>query len=846
MKPLYGGQESAKKKTPKQQASEIAAKRREEQVSKARQQSREAGLQKRREAAMAPPIVKNEESTLAGAHLFADINHDFPKYRGPFYNIGGDLGYTPSQYSEDAMVKTIKDNAETFEIPNGRARLENTIVFTVPEKTATFQSWIPPKLSPIGNSKLGIVQDAGEKITNPLGAQNVLTFGSILDPAGKPIRTTDRPIWFKPTTNEGIVNLSVFGFDPNVIQGIKLKDLTAGTVKASFLLPTKEIDAVSMQVGKPTKPKPINQTKIELSGYFTSIAEASEVSDVKFYIGKTLGDTMLVASCMPVLPSLPEGAPVSNPFHPSSGNGMWEQWVPFEGEWVQPETLILKTGDRLNHIRAFMMNVGSILEQQVGGGRVVKQYEYIPGDVSEEAIHTSLDSGFEDLKVLSKERFRALATSFLGLLGETTGIKEGYSGFTGTDIIKTPEGRKRGEELLREIADKLQELSSRVDAYIDIKQSEGRGTTTIKDHTDVYNITTNVVERVTPSTINVFAKPGKTLDLHPKIVVSRGKGDDPLPSLNISLWNTFAKLDIANSDLRGTDIYRQFFDKLTTVAPSETSVVEEDKTQEYVNAIVGQTSGGKRGGVRQNPKVHDLALALLVEGVEQGSYPTIRLFFDYLHGLGVSDYDKIDYLTDVRVFAETNRIMDGVLAESVWEELDLLIETAAGDLIGLLEWKPAQVNDPSTPATIVFNAFTCSVNAENAIEPSLVERQTDEPVEAESTSPSELYDYFKYQEQLFLERVGEFTTTLRSGRQLMSPVKREVGPSEAREVAQILTKDLQRATGGLRTRRPLYSNARSTASRHVDGTSNNEGLRKRVRTRTRRRLRKSSRSTRRR
>jgi hypothetical protein len=274
--------------------------------------------------------------------------------------------------------------------------------------------------------------------------------------------------------------------------------------------------------------------------------------------------------------------------------------------------------------------------------------------------------------------------------------------------------------------------------------------------------------------------------------------------------------------------------------------VEEDKTQEYVNVIVGQTSGGQRGGVRQGTEVHERAMTLLVEGIEQGSYPTIRLFFDYLQGLGVSDYDKIDYLTDVRVFAETNRIMDGVLAESVWEELDLLIESSSGDLIGLLEWKPAQVNDPSTPATIVFNAFASSVNAENSLEPSLVERRTDEPVEAESTPPSELYEYFKRQEQLFLEKMTESTTTLRSGRTLMSPVKREVGPTETREVAEILAKDLRRATGGLRKRRALYSNARQTASLHVDGTSNHEGLRKRVGTRTTRRIRKSSRGTRRR
>lgn len=57
---------------------------------------------------------------------------------------------------------------------------------------------------------------------------------------------------------------------------------------------------------------------------------------------------------------------------------------------------------------------------------------------------------------------------------------------------------------------------------------------------------------------------------------------------------------------------------------------------------------------------------------------------------------------------------------------------------------------------------------------------------------------------------------------------------------------LKRFMGGLRTRRSLYSNARKAPLVNVDGTSDDAGLRERVGPSTTRRVRKSSRSTRRR
>jgi hypothetical protein len=84
-----------------------------------------------------------------------------------------------------------------------------------------------------------------------------------------------------------------------------------------------------------------------------------------------------------------------------------------------------------------------------------------------------------------------------------------------------------------------------------------------------------------------------------------------------------------------------------------------------------------------------------------------------------------------------------------------------------------------------------------------------------------------------LGRAAEILSGLAQGREDPAP-----GPSNAAAGVG--------EGGGLRTRRPLYSNARPTPSLDVDGASKHEGLWERTGARTHRRLRKSSRLTRRR
>lgn len=184
---------------------------------------------------------------IRGYYLSADVAHDF----GPGvlnstpYNYGGPnantrLPKTP-KIEEDAAVEFIevdaKNRDETEFIENGSARRSKRIIFTIPTKTATFSASSVPTLFEGGNNAIGIIQDAGSFITGYLGAKNVITFGSILDPAGKPISQSDAPIWYRPPDGAmAQIPLGPFGFDTTKIQGINVLGMTAGLVSSTFTL----------------------------------------------------------------------------------------------------------------------------------------------------------------------------------------------------------------------------------------------------------------------------------------------------------------------------------------------------------------------------------------------------------------------------------------------------------------------------------------------------------------------------------------------------------------------------------------------------------------------------------
>jgi len=543
---------------------------------------------------------------IRGYYLSADVAHDFGNdllEKSP-YNYGGPnantrLPDTP-KIEEDAAVKFIEVNAKnkngTEFVENGEARRSKRIIFTIPTKTATFSASSVPTLFEGGNNAIGIIQDAGSFITGYLGAKNVITFGSILDPAGKPISQSDAPIWYRPPDGAmAQIPLGPFGFDTKKIEHITVSDLTAGEVSSTFKLGVegkgKTYDAVTMKefntaslLGK----KPINNTKIERSGFYTSIAKAegatkSKNKDVEappgylFNVGKTLGDAALVASAMPSFRSNDESQLLPNPLY---GVGTpiardrdsvgWHNWLnqePVQG----PSILMLKTGDRLNALRAQMENVPNILEQQAGKGRIVKQYLFTPGKADEAAILAAVNQGYINLKENVAGRYDALIQNFNKclLLGSLNPL---YTIFTETPTIKDSEGLALAGKLIRLINRCLTGVKNGILGWLD-----GRSAFVPKNPDELeifqtnYNSDVETCTRVAPQTTEVTYTKGGVTKIVLKIIVSQvpkvlpeGYTCPLKVSLDISLWNAFLKLQRNGGGkglpaIIGTDVRNRFF-----------------------------------------------------------------------------------------------------------------------------------------------------------------------------------------------------------------------------------------------------------------------------------------------
>jgi hypothetical protein len=565
-----------------------------------------------------------------GYHLEGDVKHDFGSQ-------GVALKYfiqTPHGRKTDErdVVNYFFTNTDpggpiTY-ITNRDARLKSIKSFTIPKKTKTFEKWDPPVLFPGGNSQIGVVQDAGKFITQELGAQHVLTFGSILDPAGKPIEPQDDPIWFDPGPETEVeIKLEEFGFDPTVISSLILRRLTAGTVQALFKLPNGTIlDAIKANVAvEPYGDKPINQTNIEKSGFFTSIEKAEQLlpgDKTLYYIGKTLGDTTLVASCMP---SFQGGIP--NPFYGVEKPG-WQDWGPpptrreypsmrLSDGTKPPTAMMLKTGDRLNHCRAFIKTVPSILEQPAGKGRAVRQYEFIPGDVTLEATRKAILEGYVVAIGNIQKRYDELIAEFEASIEkkpitiqnpatrrkedvERTVLKPQYSNFSGDNEIKKTEGLARAGQLVLFIVRGLRKVKVRVLQWAnEWTRNEAQKITTMTPETEAdvtrlmnnfYNGFNEVVARSIPQ--------GSLMDsrrrVNRKIIVcqltdSKVK-DWPLPAIDIALMNAFIAVRDGGNKIYHTDLYKRFFAVIEELFPGE--VDEEGKPLVPPVTVPGQQMGG--------------------------------------------------------------------------------------------------------------------------------------------------------------------------------------------------------------------------------------------------------------
>jgi hypothetical protein len=739
---------------------------------------------------------------LMGYHLQADVKHDFGA-GAPVYNSYGTIANTrvgAASSEEDATVNFFIDGSGGVIIENLAARKAGQLIFTVPEKTESFQNWKAPVLYAAGNDKIGIIQDAGEFITIRLGSKNVITFGSILDPAGKPIRNNQDPIWFEPTVNDVTIPLAPYGFDTSIIQSVRIKDLTAGTVKASFTIGNAQIlDAVAMRVSQPTKPKPINNTDVGFAGFFTSINKAENIAEelslagVKkadadliiknytpyFYIGKTLGDASLVASGLPSFLGNDFKKEFTNPFNGTNGvPGRWKNWVGGAAA-TAPTILALKTGDRLNWLRAIIMNLATIYEDQAKGGRKTKQYKFFPGIPDPKAVRAAIISDFDALVKETIARYNTLRINILNELIPGGVLKLERTTFApgGQQVIRPSRDNFAGimaARLLKDIASTLITLDASgnvtggicryVTHWIGLRKKDADAIPENDNEalTKLYADTLSKVNACSPQANSLLIQKGKNPQdayLTLKLIVANvptaldpAKNEWPVPtSLDIALKNAFVAFTKARDStdteyvrlLSGTDIYNRFSSKLPP-------------------ALL-QARGGQRGGADValditsindtvaeviGYNVFDSVESLNVAFPHMGNdwrtelpnierlFPRIHDFAEYMRGHGIVVPETLFLsIYDVVRHRSTNRVIDSFLAEELTREFEDFVGLRRGTPyinVPQADWtifRPDyQISRdyPSSTPTILFNAYTYYVNARNALElTNTIENQSD-------------------------------------------------------------------------------------------------------------------------
>lgn len=822
-----------------------------------------------------------------GYHLQCDVSHDFGP-SAPVYNINGSgaaarVGATT--ISEDGCVAFFTGPLGNQLIADFAARYADQVTFTVPDKTSSFENWKAPLLFLGGNENIGIIQDAGEFITQRLGAKNVLTFGSILDPAGKPIRPDQQPIWYEPAVNDVTIPLAPFGFDPAVIQAIRIRSLTAGTVKAEFVTAAQTLDAVAMS--PPLAPiaggkaKPINQTKVELAGFFTSIEKANNLREEltiagmpkpvidqimgtymkNFFIGKTLGDTMLVASGLPMLP----GLAVANPYYNvGAAGGAWKSWSNGSPA-AAPRLQILKTGDRLNWLRAIIFNLGAIYEQQAKGARKTKQYLYFPGTANPDAVRTALLADFDKIKGDVFTRYKGLRDSLEELmLPGTRTVNPAKTPFApgGMQTVRGQIAPLLAGRLLTDIQTALWTQNGAVVGglckdvldWIDQRKVVAERLTTVEQLRSYYQETVDRANACSPPSTSITVKKGKQDPylMLKCIVVNvpqdavRGEAWPFASSIDIALRNAFAKFEAARevteaeytSRLSGTDIQNRFIEKLPgrvggAQRGGATAALDIASINATVDEVVGPIApspgievdgppGAQRGGAFITPEVR-YPLDEFTK-VLQDSFPRLYDFMEYAQTLRLTGPQVLVLVYDIIRRRTTNRIVDPVLLES------LIVETASamgmmggtpyltfknGDPAVFTEGYVVPKDTPSSNATVIFDAYTYYVNGRNALDGETV---TQSAVD------------FHAIELAYLSKIG--LVQLRSGRVLLpAPVmgRRARGGDVRRNARRRTTHQrasgLQQAVGG-------EANA-DAGSSFVDGRGGRRGLYTRLRKRSR-------------
>lgn len=372
-------------------------------------------------------------------HLWADMVHDHgSNLKDIARPLFGEFPEREMSSNEDNVVYYFKLK---FPAIQNKVRIRNAISFSIENKTELFPGEGPAAFRPFDdtpNSNVGVLQDAGFLLFRAMGAQNVITFGSVLDQAGKPCGKNDNPIAYIPDTRLTLdIRPCTYGFNEGSVRNIKIGRFIAGlnaTCKFDYVF-NRELHTG----GTPDAGLQINK----LGGDFKSIAEIAatgpDMDRFAGYIGKALGDISLVASLQETI-----GGTV-NVFYPG-GRDMTYVREPARTPKPVITKLILNTGDRLNHIRAYAFGVGSVYSSSSGGFRT---FEYIPGVSDESSPYGQFRINLTRIKLLIETVDKTYESLILHIISiRNSGDFLSHSMKAGLPLISNPSYFIRAQQTL--------------------------------------------------------------------------------------------------------------------------------------------------------------------------------------------------------------------------------------------------------------------------------------------------------------------------------------------------------------------------------------------------------------
>jgi hypothetical protein len=302
----------------------------------------------------------------------SDMKHDFGASIGELFARLFPRVPRQSALTEDALlvklgIKEGEGSADYLsKVPNGQERLSTRCRFVLQQSKSDVFSTKTVSFNPFGegnNANIGIIQDCGPSLFDLMGSKNLITFGSVLDQAGKPVSKKDNPRAYIPATGTTLTfPACVLGFDSGYVGAITISNFTGKTVTCSFEAP----------IGTPN----ITGARINSNaGYFLSIAAVNTIGDSekpKYVIGKALGDALQTISTIDTLPS-----GTLNQFYPV---GAGRTLSDINGT-ATSETIgftIINTCDRLEHARNFAAGKSSTLSSGGQNGSPIV-FDFISG-----------------------------------------------------------------------------------------------------------------------------------------------------------------------------------------------------------------------------------------------------------------------------------------------------------------------------------------------------------------------------------------------------------------------------------------------------------------------------------